>query len=689
MDAWSWRFLRAERAEDYIRTYARHQKDGWKNLELPTTQRQFRTAADILNRLNAGRRGVLLADDVGLGKTTVATLCAFVVAGKHGRVRILAPNEMMATRWRQEITIHANALSEFADRLSLHAVRTNLGANVSKLNQGQIAVSTHAKATQLACDLLIVDEAHRTRSEDSQLASAIRRHRNDIGHIVVLTATPFSIDSRDLARLLTRVGADRGVIKSMSAFATQLDLLWRGKALGDPSQTAAQLADSAKAAVQAIAPYVIRHGIGDLSAAERTKFGEFVDDEPRIEIGEAMLEAMLRADRALLLGRRAKAWEKKRRNDPRYHVARGKLLADLQDLEVNLGLSESTDVPHAAEHVREALKLLEQVPVHPKVSATVAQIQHIVDSNEKVLVFCDHHIPAAELANELCRRMRRPPPRDSPVRQAWMEAWDMVLPAFGDDIGRDDGPMRQSFLDWLCSDAIRSQVASWLGAPLSKTTKPLELASMLKNGKARVDAGRDSIADQGSALYQQLTDEMSRSTRTELLKGQSSSLPGASMSKVCAVCEEPEDAHDPSIFFQKRPDTVLAIFDSPFGPDVLVTTDKLSEGVDLHRFCRYLIHHELDPSPVRTVQRNGRLRRVGSWAARTGKPIVVSYPALIGTRDERAVEIMQMRLRQFDLLLGGVGRDIDVDETSAVANRTSRILALARTRMGRLRLSSG
>jgi hypothetical protein len=83
------------------------------------------------------------------------------------------------------------------------------------------------------------------------------------------------------------------------------------------------------------------------------------------------------------------------------------------------------------------------------------------------------------------------------------------------------------------------------------------------------------------------------------------------------------------------------------------------------------------------------LRRVGSWAARTGKPIVVSYPALIGTRDERAVEIMQMRLRQFDLLLGGVGRDIDVDETSAVANRTSRILALARTRMGRLRLSSG
>ena len=54
---------------------------------------------------------------------------------------------------------------------------------------------------------------------------------------------------------------------------------------------------------------------------------------------------------------------------------------------------------------------------------------------------------------------------------------------------------------------------------------------------------------------------------------------------------------------------------------MLVTTDRLSEGVDLHRCCRHLIHYELDPSRVRTLQRNGRVRRVGSWAALTGKPI--------------------------------------------------------------------
>ena len=84
----------------------------------------------------------------------------------------------------------------------------------------------------------------------------------------------------------------------------------------------------------------------------------------------------------------------------------------------------------------------------------------------------------------------------------------------------------------------------------------------------------------------------------------------------------------PQTLYTGKPDIVLALFDSPFGPDVLVTTDRLSEGVDLHRCCRHLIHYELDPSPVRTLQRNGRIRRVGSWAALTERPICLCLPGL-------------------------------------------------------------
>ena len=59
---------------------------------IESTHRQFQTARDILERLNGScgkkaRRGVMLADDVGLGKTTVAALVAWVVASAGGAAR--------------------------------------------------------------------------------------------------------------------------------------------------------------------------------------------------------------------------------------------------------------------------------------------------------------------------------------------------------------------------------------------------------------------------------------------------------------------------------------------------------------------------------------------------------------------------------------------------------------------------
>ncbi len=66
--------------------------DTGRPLAPESTRRQFVTAADILVRLNGSlgeptRRGLLLADDVGLGKTTVAALVAWVVASSGEGVR--------------------------------------------------------------------------------------------------------------------------------------------------------------------------------------------------------------------------------------------------------------------------------------------------------------------------------------------------------------------------------------------------------------------------------------------------------------------------------------------------------------------------------------------------------------------------------------------------------------------------
>jgi superfamily II DNA/RNA helicase len=168
-------------------------------------------------------------------------------------------------------------------------------------------------------------------------------------------------------------------------------------------------------------------------------------------------------------------------------------------------------------------------------------------------------------------------------------------------------------------------------------------------------------------------------------------LPGANgTTRVLGVCMPSENPkEEPFFLHNQQPDTVISIFNSPFGPDVLVVTDKLSEGIDLHRYCRHLIHYELDPSPIRTVQRNGRLRRVNSWAAVTGQPICYAYPAFRGTRDHRLVQIMKKRIDSFSLLLGGV-QDFDVEEiVGSEEEWRNQVIALAKARLfsacGRLR----
>lgn len=189
------------------------------------------------------------------------------------------------------------------------------------------------------------------------------------------------------------------------------------------------------------------------------------------------------------------------------------------------------------------------------------------------------------------------------------------------------------------------------------------MVKTLKYTNARHSAGGETVAEAAQRLYATLLQSKSSRAVLEEAAQQPERLPGANGgSRVLGVCEASENKSENRLFIHNtQPDTVISIFNSPFGPDVLVVTDKLSEGIDLHRYCRHLIHYELDPSPIRTVQRNGRVRRVNSWAAVSGQPVQYAYPAFRGTRDLRLVQIMKKRIDSFSLLLGGV-QDFDVEE---------------------------
>ena len=96
---------------------------------------------------------------------------------------------------------------------------------------------------------------------------------------------------------------------------------------------------------------------------------------------------------------------------------------------------------------------------------------------------------------------------------------------------------------------------------------------------------------------------------------------------------------------------LMRAFNTPFFPDILVCSQVMGEGVDLQRFCRHVIHHDLDWNPSTIEQRTGRLDRLGCKAEGL-QPIKVYVPYLAGTADERQYKVMSDRERWFRVVMG-------------------------------------
>ncbi len=651
IDARRWRFL------DNPARYIEGKKS---DLKVEPLARQFKTAKEILRRFSDGR-GVLLADDVGLGKTTVGVLVAWVVACQDKRVRIYAPNDVLRRRWAEELERHVPLL----ERLGARCDRIKQG-DVGKLNAGRIQVATHHTLVKshgnneqrTSCHLMIIDEAHRAKGDGSAFNDALRTLGERAKRKLILTATPFSIRLAELEQLLRFVGATE--LEAVGRYANELRRLY---SLGDGHDISAEskrLVGAAKAAIEELRPYLIRHGIDELSAVERRHFGAIGSDPWEIATEPAShdeIRLLLRMDRLLQLVPERKG---ERRNDPRFHIGWRHVGTELDRAAKRSAVGADRA---ALRHIAAAKKALgaRSGKVHPKIAAVSAAIRPLLDAGEKVLVFCHHRATAGELLSALERSLKVPSAlRSGTQEKAWREAWWSALP---DASIQPDEPLLEPIINWLCSPGIRWQIGSWLEQP-SACAKAL--ADQFKRTRPRNAGTRvPTILEAARALVGVLLDAQSTSTRallrniakgTRTFGGTSSHFPGRLDEgfRVMGSWSHDGNGDPPKTLYTGKPDIVLAVFNSPFGPDVLVTTDHLSEGVDLHRCCRYLIHYELDPSPVRTLQRNGRVRRVGSWAALTERPICYAYPTFAGTRDEKAVLIMRQRINAFGLLLGGV-----------------------------------
>ena len=99
-------------------------------------------------------------------------------------------------------------------------------------------------------------------------------------------------------------------------------------------------------------------------------------------------------------------------------------------------------------------------------------------------------------------------------------------------------------------------------------------------------------------------------------------------------------------------DRLMLAFNSPLFPEILISSAVLGEGVDLHRFCRHVVHHDLCWNPSTLEQRTGRLDRIRCKAEVSGQPIVIYEPFLAGSADEKMFRVVKDRERWFQIVMG-------------------------------------
>ena len=112
-------------------------------------------------------------------------------------------------------------------------------------------------------------------------------------------------------------------------------------------------------------------------------------------------------------------------------------------------------------------------------------------------------------------------------------------------------------------------------------------------------------------------------------------------------------------------------FRMPGYPLVLVTTDVLQEGEDLHTFCRRVVHYGIAWTPSAMEQRTGRVDRIGGLVQRRldGSPepaaadnlIQVYYPHLRDTVELLQVRRVLRRLNRFLRLIHRGDRAVGAD----------------------------
>ena len=517
----------------------------------------------LLKALRMPRVSLLIADDVGLGKTIEAglILTELLLRRRIQRVLVLTPASLRQ-QWRDELWEKFSLRFEVVDRQSTEQLRRRLGmdanpwrsfsriiASYHYLRQPDVreqflsACQTPEGSPHLPWDLLIVDECHNLMpspfGEDSELCQTLRLVAPRFEHRLFLSATPHNGHTRSFTGLLEMLDPVRFTRTS------EMNAAMRGR----------------------VDDVVIRRLKRDINASAAAP--RFCTRQPpkaltlATDSREAELSAAFDAFRSTIRNLIAEGSKQRRRAGTFAVEILGKRL-----------LSSTTAFAESWRRMRQGLA--DQVASESELTAA-----------------------------ERALRQETGDDRETQQREATaatvVGAW---LKNFAADV---EGEIRrvETALDVLGFDLD--------GAPITEQTPVVDarfdaLVALIERllikrpgtepeGPVEIDGFRNDERLIVFTEYKTTLDYIARRLRLRYPAERVLTLFGAG---------------GPDGMNETDRENVKAAFNDPTSAvRILLATDAASEGLNLHRTARYLLHYDCPWNPSRLEQRNGRLDRYG------------------------------------------------------------------------------
>jgi len=174
----------------------------------------------LIKFLNSENNRILIADEVGLGKTIEAGMIYKEIDRREElKVSLVVVPSSLTLKWKEEFAIRFDEDFEIKKTTQfLNFIEEFDNFNTSKLIHERIIISYHTlrdervmqklKESFFEVDFLIIDEAHTMRNADTSTFASGKLITSMSEHIIFLTATPVQNSLSDLFNILSLLEED-------------------------------------------------------------------------------------------------------------------------------------------------------------------------------------------------------------------------------------------------------------------------------------------------------------------------------------------------------------------------------------------------------------------------------------------------------------------------------------------------